>query len=442
MPIWEKLLQKFIGARRPEVDAGLEGERPVNAHLDANLKYIDEVFANAPDLICRRLTVGQRQAALVYLKGITDPRLIQQGIADPLLQCKSSKSSREVTDCLSASRFECTGDLNDALQNMLDGRVVLLCQGLTTAISIEVTQFAKRAITEPKSDAAINGPQEGFIESLEDNVALVRRRLRTPAFKAQVKRLGVLTKTPVLVCYLEDRVDKQLLAEVEDRLQRMQQRENLPKILDSYYIVESISDHPLSPFPQILQTERPDVVAAHLAEGRVCLLIDGSPVALAMPAAFFDFFQTADDYYLHPLFSSLSRWLRLLAVLISTSASAMYVAVTTFHYEVIPSRLVLSVARNRAMVPLSSFLEALVMEVTIELLREATIRLPATVGQVIGVVGALVVGQAAVQAGVVAPLLVIVVAISTIAAFAIPNNEQASAIRLIRFPLLVAANFL
>lgn len=442
MPILGKLLQTFIGARPPKVSAGLEGERPISAHLDANLTYIDEVFANSSDLVCRRLKVGQRQAVLVYIRGITDAKMIQQGIADPLLQCKGSASLRDVMGCLAVSNFDCTDDLNDALHSMLDGRVVLLCQGLTTAISIDVVMFAKRAISEPKSDAAINGPQEGFIENLEDNMALIRRRLRTPVFKSQVRRLGILTRTPVVVCYLEDRVDKQLLAEVEKRLQRMQTRENLPKILDSSYLVESIVDHPLSPFPQILQTERPDVVAAHLVEGRVCLLVDGSPVALAMPAAFFDFFQTADDYYLHPFFSSISRWLRLLAVLISTTASSAYVAVTTFHYEIIPSRLVLNVARNRGVVPLSSFLEALIMEVTIELLREATIRLPTTVGQVIGVVGALVVGQAAVQAGVVAPLLVIVVAISTIAAFAIPNNEQASAIRLIRFPMLLAANFL
>lgn len=442
MPIFGKLLQTFIGARRPKVEAGLEGERPISSHLDANLTYIDEVFANTSDFVCRRLKVGQRQAALVYLRGITDAKLIQQGVADPLLQCKGSASLRDVMGCLSASNFDCTDDLNGALHSMLDGRAVLICQGFTTAISIDVVKFAKRAISEPKSDAAINGPQEGFIENLEDNMGLIRRRLRTPDFKSQVRRIGVLTRTPVAICYLEDQVDKQLLAEVEERLQQLQSQENLPKVLDSSYIVESISDHPLSPFPQILQTERPDVVVAHLIEGRVCILVDGSPVALAMPAAFFDFFQTADDYYLHPFFSSMSRWLRLLAVVITTTASAAYVAVTTFHYEVIPSRLVLSVARNRGIVPLSSFLEALIMEVTIELLREATIRLPATVGQVIGVVGALVVGQAAVQAGIVAPLLVIVVAISTIAAFAIPNNEQASAIRLLRFPLLLAANFL
>lgn len=442
MPIWERFLKTLVGAQRPKVDAGIEGKHPISPHLETNLAYVDELFANASDLICRRLKVGQRQAALVYLRGITDSKLIQQGIAAPLLGCKTGASLQDVIACLSASSFSSTDDLNEALLDMLDGRVMLVCQGLTTAISIDVVQFAKRVISEPKSDAAINGPQEGLIEALEDNMALIRRRLRTPALKSQVLRLGVLTRTPVLICYLEDRVDKQLLTEVKQRLQNMQSQENLPKILDSYYIVESISDHPLSPFPQILQTERPDVVVAQLVEGRVCLLVDGSPVALAMPAAFFDFLQTADDYYLHPFFSSIARWLRLLAVLITTSASAIYVAVTTFHYEVIPSRLVLSVARNRGIVPLSSFLEALIMEITIELLREATVRLPSSVGQVIGVVGALVVGQAAVQAGVVAPLLVIVVAISAIAAFAIPNNEQAAAIRLMRFPLLIAANFL
>lgn len=442
MPIWHKFLQSIIGAKRPRVDTGLEGKHPVKANLESNLDYITELFADSTDLICRRLLVGQRQAALVYLKGITSPQLIQQGIANPLLQCKRSASLQDVLACLTVSNYASSADLHQALHPMLDGRVLLLCQGFTTAIVIDVIELPRRAITEPQSDAAISGPKEGFIESLGDNFAMVRRRLRTPHLKTKVMRLGVLSRTGVLICYLADRVDEQLLAEVEQRLQRVQTRENLPKLMDSYYVMETISDHPLSPFPQVLQTERPDVLVAHLVEGRVCLLVDGSPIALAVPAAFFDFFQTADDYYIHAMFATVARWLRLLAVFVATTVSALYVAVTTFHYEVIPARLVVSVASTRSMVPLSSFSEALIMETTIELLREATIRLPTNVGQVIGVVGALVVGQAAVQANLVSPLLVIVVAISTIASFAIPNNEQASALRLLRFPLIVAANFL
>lgn len=442
MSIWNKILKRFIGAQCPKVDSGMQGSHPVSIHLEANLTYIDELFTDAADLVCRRLQVGQRRAALVYFKGITDSKLILQGIVGPLLQCKRSATVLDVGECLSAGNLQCVEDLHQALNDMLDGRVLLLCHGLSTAVTIEAVKFAKRAIVEPKSDAAITGPQEGFIESIEDNFALVRRRLRTTQLKSQVLRLGVLTRTPVLICYLQDRVDKQVLAEVEERLKNLQAEGDLPKIVDSSYVTESISDHPRSPFPQILQTERPDVAVAHLVEGRVCLFVDGSPIVLAMPAGFFDFLQTADDYYLHPIFATVARWIRLLALVTSTSASAIYVAITTFHYEVIPSRLLLSVARTRGMVPLSSFVEALVMEVTIELLREATVRLPATVGQVIGVVGALVVGQAAVQAGIVSPLLVIVVAISTIAAFVIPNNEQASALRLLRFPMLISANFL
>lgn len=442
MPSWNRLLQRFIGARRPEVDTGLEGRYPVKQDLDANLDYIASLFTDSADLVCRRLQVGQRQGALLYLKGITSSQRILQGIATPLLKCKRGASVQDVLACLAVSDYTTLVDLHQALLQMLDGHVLLLCHGLVTAIVIDVIELPKRAITEPESDAAISGPKDGFIESIEDNIALVRRRLRTHQLKSRVIRLGVLSRTAVVICYLEDRIDKQLLAEVEQRLQRVQARENLPKVLDSYYVMECISDHPLSPFPQVLQTERPDVITAHLVEGRVCLLVDGSPIALTVPTAFFDYFQTADDYYIHPMFATMARWLRLLAVFIATTVSALYVAVTTFHYEVIPSRLVHAVAQTRTMVPLSSFTEAIIMEVMIDLLREATIRLPSTVGQVIGVVGALVVGQAAVQANLVSPLLVIVVALSTIASFAIPNNEQASALRMLRFPLLVAANFL
>lgn len=442
MPSWNRLLQRFIGARRPEVDTGLEGRHPVKQDLDANLDYIARLFTDSADLVCRRLQVGQRSAALIYLKGITDDQLITVGIVRPLLKCKSSRSLQDILACLEVGNFTCHDDLHLALQQMLGGRVLLLCQGLATAILIDVIALPKRAISEPQSDTVISGPKEGFIENLEDNFALVRSRLRTPHLKSKVMRIGVLSRTGVVVCYLADKVNKQVLAEVERRLQRLQSRENLPKLLDSYYIMESISDHPLSPFPQVLQTERPDVVVAHLVEGRVCLLVEASPIALAVPGAFFDFFQTADDYYVHPLFATVARWLRLLATIIATTASALYVAAITFHYEIIPARLVVFVASTRSMVPLSAFSETMIMEVTIELLREATIRLPTNVGQVIGVVGALVVGQAAVQANLVSPLLVIAVAISTIAGFAIPNNEQASALRMLRFPLIVAANFL
>ena len=205
--------------------------------------------------------------------------------------------------------------------------------------------------------------------------------------------------------------------------------------------MESIVDHPLVPFPQALQTERPDTLVAHLVEGRVCILVDGAPSAIVIPAAFLDFFQTADDFYLHPLFATVARWLRYLAAFMSSTITALFVAVVTFHYEIIPSRLIISLARTRASVPLPAIITALIMEGTVELLREATVRLPANVGQVIGVVGALVIGQAAVQANLVSHLLVIVVALSTIAAFALPDNNQATILRLLRFPLIIAAGF-
>lgn len=442
MPTWRRILQRVLGARRPEVNTGLESEHPVDKSLDANLDHIKQLFADSADLVCRRLQVGQRAAALVYLKGITNSQLIQQGIAQPLLNCQRSSSLEDILACLGVSDYANMEDLHQALQQMMDGRVLLICQGIPFAVAIDVVDFPKRNIDEAESDAVVSGPLDSFIESIEDNLALIRRRLRTPHFKSKIMRLGILSRTPVAICYLVDRVDRQLLEEVEQRLQRMQAREDLPKVLDSYYVMESISDHPLSPFPQVLQTERPDVIVAHLVEGRVSILVDGSPVALVVPAAFFDLLQTADDYYIHPLFASAARWLRLSALFITTSVSALYVAVTTFHYEVIPSKLVNTVAQTRGEVPLSSFSEAIILEITVDLLREATIRLPTKVGQVIGVVGALVVGQAAVQAGLVGPLLVIVVAIATIAGFAIPNNEQATALRMLRFPMILAANYL
>lgn len=250
-----------------------------------------------------------------------------------------------------------------------------------------------------------------------------------------------MTQTSVVVCFMEGTVRPGLLEEVMIRLQHLQKYDS-PEVLDTSYIAQAIEDHPLSPFPQTMTTERPDRVVANLLEGRVCLIVEGTPKVLIMPSGLTDQFQSPEDDYVRPLPAMIARWLRFVAAVLGTTASAIYVAVLTFHYEVIPHRLIVNVARNRALVPLPALLEALLLAIAAELLREATNRLPSTVGQVIGVVGALVLGQAAAQANLVSPLLVIVVAVSTIASFAVPNNSSATALRLMRFPMILAAGFL
>ena len=200
------------------MEHGLEGKQPLSSQLEANIAYICQTFADASDLVCRRLRVGQRQAVIFYLKGITDQRLLQEGVVAPLLRCQRSSSVSQIIGSLPASSYACLSDLNQAIGKVLDGAVLLICNGLTEAVAIDLVQFVKRSISEPKSEVSIYGPQVGFIENLEDNLALLRRKLRTPYLQSRLLRLGELTSTPVLICYLANKVQASVLAEVEQRL--------------------------------------------------------------------------------------------------------------------------------------------------------------------------------------------------------------------------------
>ncbi len=431
--------------RQPREPIAKQSAIPISKHLDDVEQCIKGIVSGSSDVACRRLEVGSKRVSvlLFFLKGMTDEVSIQDYILRPLLHYREAPVQAEILQktVLEVRETSSTDDLNGAIAQMLRGKVVLFIEGSTQAIVMDARQYFGRVTEEPEAETTVTGPRDGFVENVERNLALIRKRLPTPELKSRQMHLGLNTHTDVAVCYMADRITPELLSEVMQRLEQLQQLD-FPDVMDTSIIAEAIEDHPGSPFPQTMETERPDRTVANLLEGRVCILMDGTPKALIIPAALPDMFQSPEDYYQRPLAAAIARWLRYVAAFLTTTSSAIYVAVLTFHYEVIPQRLVVSVARNRALVPFTSIFEALVLEAAAELLREATNRLPSTVGQVIGVVGALVLGQSAVQANLISPLLVIVVAISTISSFAIPNNPGAIALRLMRFPMILAAGYL
>ena len=441
LKIWEKIMVGLFSSRPSSSSS--QDCLPIARSLAENRRVIEEEFSNSSDFVSRELVVGGKQALLCYLKGITDSALIEKSITAPLLEIKGPIGDIEevMRKQVSAVEYSLSKDVYELVTWILQARAVVLIDGEVVGAGIEAAKLTARAVEEPAAEKAIVGPREGFIERLPENLSLIRRRLPTAAFKSVVMYIGSFSRTKIAICYLEDQVSDHLLKELMARMRHAAQRE-LPAVLDATYLQEVIEDHPLSPFPQMIATERPDKAVGNLLEGRIIILIDGTPFALIAPAALPDFFHTAEDYYLRPLATSVARWLRYLAAITIMNISAVYVALMTYHYELIPTRLIVNVAEFRVRVPFTPIAEALALEGVVELLREATNRLPATVGQVIGVVGALVLGQAAVQANLVSPLLVIVVALSTIASFAIPNNVFATAIRLMRFPIIVAAGFL
>jgi len=334
------------------------------------------------------------------------------------------------------SQVQAVLDPEEAVLRILDGWTAVVGLPGTGRIWVADTSGRPgRAVEEPQSETGVRVPREGFTEMLETNLALVRTRIRHPHLRVEIRRVGSRSRTRLALIYVEGVAEPDLVEVVRRRLEGV----TIDSVLESGYVEEFIEDSPYSPFPQTLRTERPDVVAANVLEGHFAILVDGTPFALIGPVTFWQLLTVEEDYYERFIIGSLLRVLRIGAFLISLMLPGLYVAVTTHHQEMIPTDLLLSIAAAREGVPFPALVEALVMELNFELLREAGLRLPRAVGSAVSIVGALVLGQAAISASLVSPAMVIVVAITAIGSFATPVFSMAIAARIIRFGFVLAA---
>ncbi len=418
--------------------------------LKKNLDFLKEMLGANVDLVIRDIQIGRseiRPAALLYFDNLTDSSLLDQHVLRPLVlevYATGLRTGPEIIDQLEAGNLITRAELKkvenfDALlDGLLIGEVALLIDGFPYAVSISIKGYKSRNVAEPDSEPVVRGPRDSFVETLSTNISLIRRRLQSPNLVFEPITLGYITKTKVSMAYLRGVCSPDLVREVRTRLKRI----HIDGVLESGYLEELIQDHPYSPFPQVGVTERPDRAAAGLLEGRVVILTDNTPMALLAPGEFFSLMQAAEDYYNRYIFSTLIRFLRYTAFIMALLLPAAYIAITTYHQEMIPTQLLVSIMAARLGVPFPAFLEALLMEFSFELLREAGVRLPRPVGQAVSIVGALVIGQAAVQASLVSPLMVIVVAVTGIANFTIPQFNISVAIRTLCFPLMLLAAFL
>jgi hypothetical protein len=297
--------------------------------------------------------------------------------------------------------------------------------------------YETRPIEEPKIEINVRGPRESFTEDLQKNLTLVYRKLKTPELKSKSYVIGKQSQTKVIIMYLDDKVNVSVLAEVKRRLDSIR----LDILIADSQIEEYIQESTFSPFPQILNTERPDRVVTALNRGKVAILTDGTPIALITPSTFFEMLHPSEDLYERFYFANFLRVLRLITLFISLFGPSLYIALTTFHLEMIPTPLMMAFISSKAGIPFPTFVEALIMEVAIEVVREASFRLPRAVGQSVGIVGALIIGEAAVQSGIVSTSMVIVVATTGIASFTIPAFSTAIALRMLRFPLMLLAAY-
>ncbi|TYR80456.1 spore germination protein [Priestia megaterium] len=419
----------------------------LNHDLAQNELRFKETFHNCSDVQFRQIyNKGQPNILLLYVSGLIDEQKFSMAILNPLTYIPISSEYRQLDDLadfirregLAIGHTQLVCKYSEVIMGVLRGNVAIIVDGEATALLAEVIGFDKRGIEEPTTEVSILGPKEGFTETLTMNISLLRRRIRSHHLKLESFVLGDLSQTDVVVAYIDGIAKSSIVEEVRNRISRI----HTDSIYGSSAVEEFIEDMSFSPFPQIMKTERPDTTVTSLLEGQVVILEDGSPYAAIVPMTFWAALQSAEDYFNRSLFSSAVRWIRFTLFLVSLLLPSIYVSIVSFHPQLIPTHLLLSITAAREPTPFPTVVEALLMEFMFEALREAGLRLPRATGSAISIVGALVIGQSAVQAGIVSAPMVIVVATTGIASFAIPRYNFSSAVRMLRFPLLILAGML
>ncbi|MFP3513059.1 spore germination protein [Peribacillus sp. SIMBA_075] len=420
--------------------------------LQGNIQHVKQKLGNSGDIVIREIQIGKEgivKACIFYTDGLVDTNSIQNFIMESLMldihpdQMPMISSQQNVLQVLK-DRILAVGDIQDVtefsslLNSLLSGDVILLLDGYAQGFTIGMRGGKDRGVMESTTESVVRGPKESFTENLRTNTALIRRKIKTPRLWLESKKIGELTKTDVAIMYIDGIVNDKVVEEVHKRLDRI----DIDGILESGYIEELIQDETYSPFPTIYYSERPDVIAAELLEGKVAILVDGTPIVLVVPALFISFIQSAEDYYQRADISTLIRMLRFFTIFIALLGPSLYIAITTYHQEMLPTPLLIGLSAQREGVPFPAFIEALMMEGAFEILREASLRMPKAIGQAISIVGTLVIGTAAVEAGIVSAAMVIVVAITAISSFVLPAFTMSMSIRMLRFPMMaLAASF-
>ncbi|MFS0840516.1 spore germination protein [Paenibacillus sp. 1P03SA] len=445
------MVSSFIPFPRPGYSE-LYQER-LSRSLPFNILRTRQVTGDSVDIQHREFRIGEAgengvKAALFYTEGLVENQGVDQFILQPIMtQMKSMRiepgHTQEVMSLLedyyiTASGVQRAENMGLIIELLNSGSAILYLDGIDTALAVDLTGWKERAIEEPSSQGVIRGPKAGFTESIKTNLSLVRRRINDASLRFDGQKIGDVTKTSVVVAYISGIVNEDVLAELKRRLSLIE----TDSILESGYVEEFIQETAWSPFPTLYSSERPDVVAAQLLEGRVAVFVDGTPFVLVAPALFGEFFHSPEDYYNRADISSLLRLLRFVSFLIALLGPSIYIAITTFHQEMLPTDLLFSLASQREGVPFPALLEAYLMEITFEIIREAGIRMPRAIGQAVSIVGTLVIGQAAVDAGIVSAAMVIVVSITAISSFVIPAYNLSISVRILRFLfMLLAATF-
>lgn len=449
-------LFKYKMKRKKKEDKSHDKENkvilPLTSSLNENISYIENLFEDCHDVVKRKFPIGEEKKAwayIVYIDSMVDRQVIEQSILQPLMV-----EVREVLpkiENMHASLLDFIKDggmttadlknvdtLDEVCSAILSGDTILMIDGYEQAIVIATKGWPNRGVQEPDTEPVVRGSKEGFSEALRINTVLIRRRIRDTKLKVKQIKVGVRSQTDIAMMYLEDVVRSDILEEVNQRIHHFK----VDAILDSGQLEQLIQDDWRSPFPQIQVTQRPDKAASAILEGRIAIIVDNSPFVLLVPTTLNCFFQSSEDFYERWQIMSFIRIIRYGAAFFAVALPGLYIALTTFHPAMIPTNLMLSIAAARQGVPFPAIVEVLIMELAFELLREAGVRLPDPIGSTIGIVGGIIIGQAAVEANIVSPIIVIIVSLTAISSFAIPSHSLGVAFRLSKYLIILLSSIL
>lgn len=384
-------------------------------------------------------------AVIIYVNGLVNKDLINRDVLTPLMIHVNEDITATENLCdylckryISMCNTKISADLNMAINQLKRGKTVLLLKNSVEFIVIDTTGGATRNISEPENETTIGGTREGFVETLETNISILRRKIKDKSFTIKMYTLGRRSQTDVALIYIEDIIDPTVLSKITESLEAV----DVDILAGAGTLEQYIESHPYSIFPQIYGTERPDVVESELMEGRAIIIMDGSPHILAAPAVFVEFFQGIEDYNQRTFLSCFVRILRLLAVFMVITLSPVYLTLIKFNCELIPIKFITPIIQSRTGIALSPFLEILSMEIIVEFLREGGLRLPSKVGQTLSIVGGIIIGDTAIKSKIVSPTTLFIVGICVISSFLITNYDMSLVIRLLRFPMLFLADTL
>lgn len=420
-----------------EKDGEAVEEKKISVSLHENESYIRKRCENCDDILIRPMRLGEGHKVdclMVYIEVAVSNMMLDDSAIGKMINHFWEIPEEKIREfirrnSLGIADVEELFSMEEVFGAVLSGNAVFFMDGYDRAMKISSKGYPGLDVSEAETEKVLRGSKEGFCDSVKTNAALVRKRIRDTRLKVEQQNIGVRSNTVVQLLYVEDLVHEELLIAVKERLESF----TVDGILDSGMLEQLTEEAWYSPFPQFQTTERPDRAAMSILEGRVILLVDNSPVALILPTDYNSFIRTSDDYYNRFEIASFGRMLRYVASFFAMTLPGLYLAVTNFHTQILPTTLLLSFADARRGVPFPAVIEVLIMEISFELLREAGVRLPGAMGNTIGIVGGLIIGQAAVEANLVSPIVVIVISFTALCSFAIPNEEFATAFRVLKF---------